>query len=179
MSFTRFHDDPARIMKQNQQSTDPGRWVLNKPGNGATPYYMEDPQIIPQQWAGNLWSHSTDLQSALLGLDRGLNKDCLGINEYTNSRFTKNSQPIKYPNCSKLTTEQSRAVLPAWTTRDLEQVNWQPLLSNPQEHVFPTFTNNVSSRILEKDNFIRTNDCDWSRQLVSLPPLKPKPNIKS
>ena len=26
MSFTRFHDDPCRIAKQQQESTDPGKW---------------------------------------------------------------------------------------------------------------------------------------------------------
>ena len=30
MAFTRFHDDPARIKKQLQESTDPGRWLSLK-----------------------------------------------------------------------------------------------------------------------------------------------------
>ena len=43
MSFTRFHDDPCRIMKQQQEATDQGKWILNVPGNGEKPYYMMDP----------------------------------------------------------------------------------------------------------------------------------------
>ena len=35
MAFTRFNDDPCRVSKQLQQSTDQGRWILNVPGNGA------------------------------------------------------------------------------------------------------------------------------------------------
>ena len=42
MSFTRFHDDPARIKKQLQQTTDAGRYILNVPGTGDKPYYIED-----------------------------------------------------------------------------------------------------------------------------------------
>ena len=48
MSNTRFKYDDCRIKKELQQSTDQGRWVLNVPGNGSSPCYMEDPQIIMQ-----------------------------------------------------------------------------------------------------------------------------------
>ena len=177
MSFTRFHDDPARVIIQNRQATGPGRWTLDKPGNGSEPCYMADPQILAQQWAGNLWTQSVDIQSSLLGLDRDLNKDCLGINEYDKrARETlSNARPLQYPVCSSLTTEQSRVIAPAWTARDLEQVNWQPLLSNPQQHAIVNFTRDVSSRILEKEKFLRSNannDCgsfNWGRQELSLP----------
>jgi len=158
MSFTRFYDDPARIVIRNQQATGPGRWVLDQPGNGDKPYYMADPQIRAQQWAGNLWTNCIDLNSALLGLDRNLNKDCLGVNEYNNNKhsaWVHNAKPIEYPTSARLTTEQSRAVLPAWTVRDLEQVDWAPLLANPQQHALRPFVNNVSSRILEKEKFLR------------------------
>ena len=40
MSFTRFHDDPCRIHKQLQESTDPGRYMLNRPGNGVLPCFF-------------------------------------------------------------------------------------------------------------------------------------------
>ena len=45
MSFTRFHDDPNRIKKQLQQATDPGRYILNVPGNGPKPCLMDDPYM--------------------------------------------------------------------------------------------------------------------------------------
>ena len=37
MSFTRFHDDPCRMLKQLQESTDIGFYHLNVPGNGEKP----------------------------------------------------------------------------------------------------------------------------------------------
>lgn len=157
MAFTRFHDDPCRIVKQNQQMTDPGRWTLNVPGNGDKPCYMMDPQIIPQKWAGNLWTNSIDVQSSLLGIDRQLTRDCLG--SYKSPFTDVNTQPIQYPVCEALTTEQSRVTNPAWTVRDLEQVDWYYLPVNPQDNVFIPFQNNLSTRVLEKDYFQREYDC--------------------
>ena len=157
MSFTRFHDDPCRIIKQNQQMTDQGRWILNVPGNGDKPCYISDPQIIPQKWAGNLWTNSIDIQSALLGLHLPLSRDCLGNNNKIQEKvFTK---PITYPVCEQLTTEQSRTTNPAYLYRDLEQVDWYYLPLDPQENVFLPFHHNLNTRILEKDYFQRNNHC--------------------
>ena len=54
MAFTRFNDDPCRIMKQLQESTDQGRYILNVPGNGDKPCYIDDPYIRLQGWGANL-----------------------------------------------------------------------------------------------------------------------------
>ncbi len=156
MAFTRFHDDPCRIIKQNQQMTDQGRYMIDVPGNGDKPCFMLDPQIIPQKWGGNLWTNCVDIQSNLLGLDRRIGKDCL---IEPNNKIIKQSHLIQYPVCKELTTEQSRAIMPAWTARDLEQPNWDYLFKNPQNNVERPFANNISSRILEKDHFKRTPDC--------------------
>ena len=161
MAFTRFHDDDARIAKQLQQQTDQERWYLDVPGNGDKPCFVLDPYIIPQKWAGNLWTNSVDIQSSLLGIDRQLNRDCLkvnGIDKY--KRQTVNASPIDTPVCDKfLTTEQSRATLPAWTFRDLPQNHAYYLPNNPQSHTELKFQNNVSTRILEKDIFQRQMLC--------------------
>jgi hypothetical protein len=170
--FTRFHDDPCRIVKQNQQMTGLGRYMLDVPGNGDKPCYMLDPQIIPQKWAGNLYTNSTDLQSSLLGLDRRIGKDCLGKDEYTRTTTKLHSTEIQYPTCTQLTTEQSRVIMPAWTARDLEQVDWYPLILNPQENVTMSFQNNVSTRVLEKDYFVRNVDCPANQSFYSLLPVQ-------
>ena len=116
MAFTRFHDDDARIIKQLQQQTDQERWYLDVPGNGPKPCFMLDPQIIPQKWGGNLWTNSTDIQSSLLGIDKRLNRDCLDESKY--KRQNVHVSPIDYPTCdSFLTTEQTRATMPAWIGR--------------------------------------------------------------
>ena len=153
MAFTRFHDDPCRIEKQLQQSTDPGRWVLNVPGNGVTPDYMADPHIRIHTWGANLMTNSVDLESELRGVNRQLSRDCLGKDQF--QKFNVPSKPINYPTNIVMYTEESRTIMPAWTARDLEQVNWYELPLNPQENTCFPFENNVSTRILEKDFFVQ------------------------
>lgn len=154
MAFTRFHDDEARVIKQLQQQTDQERWYLDVPGPGQKPSFMLDPHIISQKWGGNLWTHTTDIQSSLLGIDRQLNRDCLDKEKY--KRQTVYASPIDYPECDTfLTTEQPRAIMPAWTARDLQQNHAYILPKNPQSHAEIMFEHNKSSRILEKDNFRR------------------------
>ena len=48
MAFTRFHDDPCRIAKQLQESTDQGSYYLNVPGNGMNPNFFVDSHIRSQ-----------------------------------------------------------------------------------------------------------------------------------
>jgi len=158
MANTRFYYDPCRTKKQLQQSTGPGRYILNVPGNGSNPCYMEDPQIIVQKWGANLMTNSTNVESDLLGVNRrNIGRDCLGKDEYT--RYNVPTQQVQYPTCSMLYTEQSRAIMPAWTARDLEQVDWYTLPLNPQENTCLSFQNNLSTRILEKDYY--NNSCDY------------------
>ena len=157
MAFTRFHDDPCRITKQLQQQTDQGRWILNVPGNGANPCYMEDPQIIIQKWGGNLRTNTINLEGDLRGVNRHLSRDCLGKDEYT--KYNVPNQAIKYPTCNNLFTEQSRATNPAWWYRDLEQVDWQYPPLNPQANTCMPFQANLNTRILEKDYFTPKRDC--------------------
>lgn len=156
MAFTRFHDDEARITKQLQQQTDQSRWYLDVPGNGGDkPCFALDPHIIPQKWGGNLWTHSIDIQSSFLGIDRQLNRDCLQQQEKY-KRQTVHASPITYPVCDTfLTTEQSRAIMPAWTARDLTQNHAYLLPQNPQTHAVIPFRTDTSTRILEKDGFQR------------------------
>ena len=157
MAFTRFHDDPCRVAKQLQQSTGPGRWILNVPGNGVNPDYMADPQIRIQTWGGNLMTNCVNLESELRGVNRKLSRDCLGKDQY--QKFNVATKPIQYPTNTKMYTEESRTIMPAWTARDLEQVNWYTLPLNPQENTCMPFQNNLSTRILEKDNFVQKTQC--------------------
>lgn len=175
MAFTRFHDDPARIAKQLQQQTDQGRWAIDVPGNGDKPCFQLDPQIIPQKWGGNLWTKNIDIQSSLLGIDRPLTRDCMK-SEY--KQFVSGAEPIVYPVCDGLTTEQSRAIMPAWTARDLPQDHSYILPENPQSHTEMKFRNNVSTRIFEKDNFSRDNVCPSNNQDYTKPVVNQNQNNK-
>jgi len=162
--FTRFYDDPCRIVKQNQLTTEHGRYMLDVPGNGEKPFYMEDPQIIPQKWAGNLWTHSVDIQSSLMGLDKTMNRDCLNTTGSLCNRPEKPeiiARPIIYPTSRALTTDQPRATDPAWTARDLDQSYRTPLMENFQANtrIFQSFDYDNSTRLAEKDGFVRQTFC--------------------
>ena len=167
MAFTRFKYDDCRTKKSLQQATDPGRWILNVPGNGANPCYMEDPQIIVQKWGANLRTNTINLESELRGVNRHLSRDCLGKDNYQN--YNVPNQAIQYPTCSNLTTEQSRATNPAWWYRDLEQNNFEYPPLNPQTNVCLPFQNNLSTRILEKDAFTPKRDCVLNETKNMLP----------
>jgi hypothetical protein len=156
MAFTRFHDDPCRIKKQLQESTGAGRYMLNVPGNGDKPTFMEDPFIRMQKWGANLMTNTINLESDLMGLTRSMNRDCRDENEYT-AKAVK-TQAVQYPSMNPV-TEQPRATHPAWTARDLEQVDWYVLPLNPQENTCFPFQNNLSTRILNKDSFVAQTPC--------------------
>ena len=167
MAFTRFKYDDCRTKKSLQQATDPGRWVLNVPGNGANPCYMEDPQIIIQKWGANLRTNTINLESELRGVNRQLGRDCLGKDNYQN--YNVPNEAIQYPSCSNLTTEQSRATNPAWWYRDLEQNNFEYPPLNPQANVCLPFHTNLSTRILEKDAFTPKRECVLNETKNMLP----------
>lgn len=130
---------------------------MNVPGNGATPDYMEDPHIRIQKWGANLRTNVIDLESELRGVNRNANRDCLGKDNYQS--FNVETKKINYPSNKALSTEQSRAIAPAWMVRDLEQVDWYYPQLNPQENTCFPFQNNLSTRILEKDYFTPKRDC--------------------
>ena len=151
MAFTRFHDDPCRINKQLQESTGLGRYMLNVPGNGSKPLYMDDPFIRMQKWGGNLMTNTINLESDLFGLSRNMNRDDIKTNEYT--LHSVKTQKQEYQSVNPY-TDQSRATHPAWEYRDLEQTKNYILPLDPQENTCITFQNNLSTRILEKDFFV-------------------------
>jgi hypothetical protein len=157
MACTRFFYDDCRTKKQLQQSTDPGRWILNVPGNGANPCYIEDPQIIIQKWGANLRTNTINLESELMGVNKPLSRDCLGKDNYTS--YNVPNQAIEYPVCNNTFTEESRATNPAWWYRDLEQVDWGYPPINPQINTCLPFQNNLSTRILVRDDFTPKREC--------------------
>lgn len=157
MSFTRFHDDPCRIAKQLEESSNIGKYRLNVPGNGAKPMYMEDPYIRLQQWGGNLRTNVVEIEESLRGINRKLNRDCLAENNYQN--YQPSSSNIDYP-AYGMFTEQPRAIMPAWNLRDAATRELPYLHRDPQSNpcqMIP-FDNNIYSRITEVDMFNRQNN---------------------
>ena len=82
MSFTRFHDDPARIKYGLQISTYSGRYALDTPGPGINLPYLEDCQVRMQRWGANLMTNPINIESDLRGLTRPLNRDNMELNNY-------------------------------------------------------------------------------------------------
>lgn len=159
MANTRFNYDICRTIKKNQEATDPGRYLLDVPGNGTHPYYIEDPQIRIQKWGANLYTDSINLESELLGINKVISRNTLFESNEKYKKFKIDSKPIQYPSCNNLTTAQSRAILPPWIFRELPQNDYYFLPLNPQENTCFPFQNNLSTRILEKDYFIPKREC--------------------
>lgn len=164
MAFTRFNYDECRTKKILQESTGPGRYMLNKPGNGCDPCFMADPQIRLQGWGANLRSVSggkavIDINSDLLGITRTLKKNCK-MSQYPNAGVVK-SEKVEYPICKAALTDQSRATHPSWLTQEkiMFEYEFQPLFLNPQENVCKAFHNNLNTRNLERDNFVPKYPC--------------------
>lgn len=153
MSFTRFNYDKARTSKILQESTGPGRWILNTPGNGIQPGYYIDPQIRPQKWAANLMTsssgHPVDIWSELDGRNRIQTHD--GTKHCEKKKITVKQKV--YPSVYT-TVNESRVTHPALMYRDLPHVRWEHPIFNPQENVCLPFQTNVSTRIVQKDEFI-------------------------
>jgi|TARA_B110000208_G_C11760112_1_gene426568 hypothetical protein len=161
MAFTRFNYDDSRTKKKLQESTGPGRYSLNMPGNGTSPCFFNDPQIRMQKWGANLDNvingAPIDIDSDLKGVTRKLTK-------YSQKSQFPNSgvpitQKVEYPICGDALTDESRATHPAWKYRALPQNREYPLFLNPQENVCMRFHNNLNTRLLERDNFVPKIPC--------------------
>jgi hypothetical protein len=151
MSFTRFHDDPARIRKQTEESSFAGKYALNTPGPGDKIPFLDDPQIRLQYWGANLMTNTVNLESDLRGLTRSLNRDLVQYNNY--QRASMKGSSISYPKMDPF-IDESRATHPAWMYRDLEQPRWEEPFINPQANLEKNFYDNIQTRILEKDYFV-------------------------
>lgn len=150
MSFTRFHDDPARIKKQTEESSFAGKYFLTTPGPGKNLPFVEDPQMRLQFWGANLMSNTVNLESDLRGLSRKLNRDDIKQNEYKMN--AAGARSISYPNMPSF-IDESRATHPAWMYRDIDGPRWEEPFINPQANVEKKFPDNIQSRILAKDNY--------------------------
>ena len=65
MSFTRFSYDEERVRKDLQQSTDPGRYMLNVPGPGENMPMQDCPFIRLQKWGANYTPNLVHVENEL------------------------------------------------------------------------------------------------------------------
>lgn len=158
MANTRFNYDELRTAKLLQESTGPGRYLLNTPGPGCNPCFIEDPHIRLQGIGPNLREvpngHPVDIDSDLMGLTRPLSKDCLLY-----SKHAIETKQKTYTDCSIDYTDESRTTHPAFMYRDLEQSHRFPLLFNPQQNSMIPIQDYKNSSLEAKDNFKPTFRC--------------------
>ena len=139
MAFTRFHDDPCRVMKHLQETTDQGLYYLNVPGNGAQMPFVADPHVRLQKWGANRHNNLVALESQLFGMQHRLDRDC--------TPTTVSSTPVHYPTNSSEVTAQPRATMPAWEVRSVPQPRFETLYMDPQEHALIPFPINADTRL--------------------------------
>lgn len=156
MASTRFNYDDARIIKNLQQATGTGRYMLNVPGPGSRVCFYDDPQVRMQGWGANLRSvpggHPIDIDSDLKSYSRKLHKYCKS--EKFPYKNVVNTKKEIYPTCFKSMREQTRATHPAWMYRNKPQdLTTYQLLHDPQENTCKHFENNLNTRLVERDNF--------------------------
>ena len=152
MAFTRFHDDPNRIKKQIAESSFTGRYMLNVPGQGTDLAFVEDPHVRLQHWGANLRNNTVNLESDLRGMTRRLNRDHADLNEY--KKFSNEPSSVTYRKTEPF-VQETRASHPAWIYKDLEQTRWDAPVLNPHNGLEKGFSENLLTRFLEKDNFVR------------------------
>jgi len=152
--FTRFNYDQSRTIKKLEESTGPGKYNLNVPGNGISPHFYADPHIRLEKWGANLTSNSMNINNELSGITRKLNRDCIQENYHKKNDITA-TLPA-YPTISNVVGE-SRTETPAWELREKSNNRWDFVHQDPQKMVAMQFQNNVSTRILTKDHFLKDN----------------------
>lgn len=148
MASTRFHDDECRVKKQLQESTGPGKYMLNVPGPGSTLTFFDDPHIRMQNWGGNLRSNFFSLENELRRPSNNF-RDCPNVKEDKVITIPKETNDD-----NNEVTSQSRVTHPVWEFREKSINNFDYLFMNPQENVCFPFQNNISTRIREKDDFL-------------------------
>ena len=156
MAFTRLYDDPARLQKYIDQATDVGKHILGEPSNGKDILFFNDPFMRMQNWGGNLSNNKTSIESDLRGITRTLNRDTKDnnyLNYLENNDYYKTSTTSTYDEVVK----HPRINNPAYNIRGLDSIdqpnNFNYLFFNPQDNYNVPFSNNLSSRILEKDYY--------------------------
>tara|TARA_Y100001980_G_C14549082_1_gene330729 strand:+ start:1908 stop:2381 length:474 start_codon:yes stop_codon:yes gene_type:complete len=156
MSFTRFNYDEARTFKKVQESTGPGRYLLNTPDvvpKGANfPLYCDDPHIRLQGWGANLRKNTQT------GTTIDIDSYLLGYNNFNTLDLKPNrsieTNEIKSKNTAQF-TDESRATNPPREYRVVEVDRFNYLHEDPQRHYNVPFANNIDSRELAKKEYLR------------------------
>tara|TARA_B100001142_G_C14336437_1_gene656087 strand:+ start:968 stop:1444 length:477 start_codon:yes stop_codon:yes gene_type:complete len=156
MSFTRFHDDPARIEKTNLEITSMNDYIFNVPGNTShSSVYFEDPHLRMQKNGNTLCRNMVEIESELRTMDRVLCRDHKGMNDYVKQQYIK--QYVQPKTIHKTISKESRASHPAWMLKGTNTHRTEYLFHNPQSNVEIPFLSNLDTNVLEKDYYNKYN----------------------
>tara|TARA_Y100000389_G_C17321898_1_gene443518 strand:- start:90 stop:566 length:477 start_codon:yes stop_codon:yes gene_type:complete len=156
MSFTRFNYDEARTFKKMQESTGPGRYLLNTPDvvpkDASVPLYCDDPHIRLQGWGANL--RKTNDTNTTIDIDSYL----LGYKNFNTFDYKLNpsieTNELKTKNKTAQFTDESRATNPPREYKVVEVDRFNYLYEDPQKHYNIPFANNIDSRELAKKEYL-------------------------
>lgn len=156
MSFTRFHDDPARIKKENLEISSMNDYIFNVPGctSGIRVPHFEDPHLRQQKGGGHVMTNMVGVESVLRNTVRPLNRDQVELN-YKSVKIPGSQSAYTVPpvNISKTIVSETRATHPVFEYREKSTHRNDYLWHNPQNFVFLPFQNNLDTNILEKDYY--------------------------
>jgi hypothetical protein len=150
--FTSFRNDSARIRKEMEMSSFPGKYALDMPGPGLDLPLIEDVHTRMQKWGANRHTNMINVESDLKGMTRRLNRDAIPLNDYTLHQVA--STPVASFRDANPYTLESRASHPSWMYRERETIRWETPWINPQANLEKKFHDNLSTRILEKDYYV-------------------------
>ena len=152
--FTRFSDDDARVQKKLDGLCFAAKYQLEAPGNGLKLPYFQDPNVRLQRFGANLRTNTVGVESDLFGMTRKYCRDEVNANDYTKHEEQSHPYTLVYEEETPFVCE-SRAILPAWNLRGVEVSRWERPFLNPQANLEKRFQDNISTRLMEKDFFVR------------------------
>ena len=157
MSFNRLDYDTCAYKQELAESSGPGDYQLTTPFISCADCFNKDPQIILQRSGNSVASKipMVDVDSELLNLNRKLSncsRDSF-IPKFNKTGEIDNSiETTDFKNCDMPTTENTRLSNPSCNLRGTGWNRWEWLCQDPQERVTIPFDNNISNRIMFKDN---------------------------
>ena len=119
MAHTNSFYDESKAKQYMDENTYIGQYIFHVPGNGTSPCYIDDTHIRLEKWGGNRWTNNLYIDEQLNNRYRRYTRR---RHDYTLENLRENiegnCEKLEYPTCKTFETQQSRAVLPAWTLRD-------------------------------------------------------------
>jgi len=157
MSFNRLDYDTCSYKQVLSESAGPGEYQLGQPMISCEDCFVKDPQLIMQRVGASVAKDipMIDIDSELMNLNRKLTS-CSAKkfipNFDENNQINNDIEKVDFKNCNFPVVENTRMSNPSCNLRGTGINRWEWLCQDPQERVFIPFENNVSNRLVVKDN---------------------------